>query len=128
MFSKWLCACAVLVVKVHGQWLNPITFSKSIPKVHTHSRNKRKAVLKTADHSATPAQPSSITLRLTPAVCCERMEQLEAWTVCVCVFGREHNWACKLLYECVCLCVYGPVRMHRCLWHKAWPRLDLTLR
>lgn len=78
MFHKGVCACAVLVAKVHGQWLNPITFSKSIPKEHTHIRNNRKAVLKTADHPATPTQPSSITLRLTPAVCLERTEQLEA--------------------------------------------------
>lgn len=59
-------------------------------------RNNRKAVVKTADHPVTPTQPSSITLRLTPAVCRERMEQLEAWTVCVslcvwvCVWQRVH--------------------------------------
>ncbi len=130
MSHKWGCACAGLVAKVHIQWLNPIKFSKSTPKEHTHIRNNRKAVLKTAAHSATPTQPSYITLRLTPAVCRERTEQLESWTMCVCVcaFGREHNWACELLYECVCLHVRGPIRMHQRLWHKARPQLDLTLR
>lgn len=93
-------------------------------------RNNRKAVVKTADHPVTPTQPSSITLRLTPAVCRERMEQLEAWTVCVslcvwvCVWQRVHL---RVPLECVRLRVHGPVRMHPCWWHKAQPQLDLTL-
>lgn len=44
------------------------------------------------------------------------------------MFGREkHKWTCKLLYECACLRVRGHIGMHQCLWHKAGPRLDLTL-
>ncbi len=106
MSHKWGCACAGLVAKVHIQWLNPIKFSKSTPKEHTHIRNNRKAVLKTAAHSATPTQPSYITLRLTPAVCRERTEQLESWTmcVCVCVWKRAQLGMRALVWMCVFTC------------------------
>ena len=76
---------------------------------HTHThiiRNNRKAVLKTAGH---PTQPSSITLRLTPAVCRERTEQLEAWTECVCVCVCVRVGVCTTghasFWANVCVCV-----------------------
>lgn len=94
---------------MHGEWLNPAQVSKSCPKEHTHIRNNRKAVVKPADHPVTPTQPRCIALRLTPAVCRERTEQLEAWaSVSVCVCQRDHN--CELLHECVYLRVHGPVK------------------
>lgn len=33
-----------------------------------------------------------------------------------------------LLYKWVCLRAHGRIRMRQCLWHKAWPQLNLTLR
>lgn len=102
-------------------WTNVSSFLgfKINSKEHTHLRNNREAVVKTADHPATLL--SVITRRLTPAVCCEGMEQLEEWTVCVplCPCLEESStWS---------LHVHTPVRTHQCRWHKAQPRLDLTL-
>lgn len=97
---------SLLVATVRGQWLNPIKVSKSIPKEHIRIRKNRKAVVKPADHPVNPTQPGSITLRLTPAVCHERMEQLEAWTMCVClcVCLEESATASSCTNVCVYMC------------------------
>lgn len=101
--------------------LIPARVSKSCPKDGAHIRNRGKAAAKPADQPVSPAQARSIALlRLTPAACRERMEQLEAWAsvrartcACACVCGgerekerkskREKEHKCELPV-CVCVC------------------------
>lgn len=115
--------------KKKGQRLNPIKFSKSVPKERTLLKQKKCC---SKDCGWSRPNPPNPALSHSPSHLLCAVRGKNKWRdrqcVYVCMFGREkHKWTCKLLYECACLRVRGHIGMHQCLWHKAGPRLDLTL-